>query len=43
MTIEKEHRGEIKEAAVIGAVLYLGICCDFWIVVISTCSGFIST
>lgn len=26
---EKKERGEIKEPAVIGAVLYLGYCCDF--------------
>jgi hypothetical protein len=26
---DKEDRGEIKEAAVIGAVLHLGNCCDF--------------
>ena len=27
--IEKKERGKIKEPAVIGAVLYLGHCCDF--------------
>jgi hypothetical protein len=26
---DKESRGEIKEAAVVGAILHLGICCDF--------------
>jgi hypothetical protein len=26
---DKKHRGAIKEPAVIGAVLYLGHCCDF--------------
>jgi len=26
---EKQLRGEIKEAAVIGAVIHLGVCCDF--------------
>lgn len=27
--IEKQRKGEIQEPAIIGAVLYLGICCDF--------------
>ena len=26
---DKENRGEIKEAAVVGAILHLGMCCDF--------------